>query len=58
MKLQDKALLELNMANEEITMLDDEMLQSISGGCTSSCGGPRPGTTILFSCVPPGQGCP
>ncbi|GAB4195405.1 MAG: hypothetical protein Tsb002_27890 [Wenzhouxiangellaceae bacterium] len=39
----------------DIEALDDAMLQSISGGCTSSCGGP---TTQSFSCMPPGVQCP
>lgn len=39
----------------EIENLDDEMLQSISGGCTSSCGGR---STLSTSCTPPGVQCP
>ncbi|GAB4195409.1 MAG: hypothetical protein Tsb002_27900 [Wenzhouxiangellaceae bacterium] len=39
----------------DIEKLDDDMLQSISGGCTSSCGGL---TTQAFSCMPPGVQCP
>ena len=36
--------------NAGIVSLDDEMLQSISGGCCLS--------TPSASCVPPGQQCP
>lgn len=41
---------------ETIVELSDDALQSISGGCTSSCGGGR--TTSSTSCVPPGVQCP
>ena len=39
-----------------LVQLDDEMLQSVAGGCTPGCGGF--GSTPDFSCVPPGQQCP
>lgn len=45
---------ENTVADNGIANLDDDMLQSVSGGCTSTCGA----TTRLFSCVPPGDGCP
>ena len=38
----------------------DESLKSVAGGCANSaCScGPQLGTTILWSCVQPGQHCP
>jgi len=48
-----------------IVSVDDDALRSITGGCTSTvgcnCGGGGGGgglTTILWSCVGPGQACP
>ncbi|GAB4195897.1 MAG: hypothetical protein Tsb002_28850 [Wenzhouxiangellaceae bacterium] len=45
---------ELTASSEDVSIvnLEDDMLLSISGGCTSSCGGPG-GTTYLTSCVDP-----
>lgn len=42
-----------------IAGLDDDMLQSVSGGCVPSCGGGGGfGSTPDFSCVAPGRQCP
>lgn len=46
----------IDVDTETIVELNDDALQSISGGCTSSCGGGR--TTSSTSCVPPGVQCP
>lgn len=50
--MKDDKLIE---SSDALTNLDDEMLTSVSGGCTSPCGGR---TTRLTSCVPPNEGCP
>lgn len=46
----------IDVDTETLVELNDEALQSIAGGCTSSCGGGL--TTIDTSCVRPGVQCP
>ncbi|GAB4195439.1 MAG: hypothetical protein Tsb002_27950 [Wenzhouxiangellaceae bacterium] len=43
-----------DLIDNAIEGLDDDMLTSVSGGCTSKCGP----TTWLYSCVAPGDPCP
>lgn len=43
---------------DTLVELNDEALQSIAGGCTSTCGGGGGLTTIDTSCVRPGVQCP
>ncbi|MEM6796879.1 MAG: mersacidin/lichenicidin family type 2 lantibiotic [Acidobacteriota bacterium] len=47
-----------------LSSVDDDALKSVTGGCAptgcNNCGGggPRPGSTFLFSCVQPPFACP
>ncbi len=59
--LSDEELALLPAHPAGASSLADTALKSVVGGCgvtaCSNCG-PTRGTTILFSCVPPGSACP
>ncbi|GAB4195421.1 MAG: hypothetical protein Tsb002_27920 [Wenzhouxiangellaceae bacterium] len=52
--MYNQQIQDLNLTND-VENLDDETLQSISGGCTGSCGG---FSIVINSCTAPGIICP
>lgn len=53
--MQDENHTEL--VDDTFASIDDEVLQSVSGGCSSSCGGGFGRTTPETTCPPPGYLC-
>ncbi|MEM1183245.1 MAG: mersacidin/lichenicidin family type 2 lantibiotic [Acidobacteriota bacterium] len=58
--LSEAELAQLPVSPVGIATVEDSTLKSVTGGCgptvCNTCGGGP--TTFLWSCVPPGSGCP